>query len=303
MLPRRIALAAAMAFVAASLCACVSNAERGLSRTTLKNRAKLQETMPAYRIVEGGLGVSDGGYTFHNERFRFEFQKELDNIPGYSSEEERMRRGIEASEALNGSYDFVQNIFGLSSPRTVRVVIRKEPPSPSTPAQVVWSSVDGSVMYFSVESFQDNTILAHEMAHALLTRYRIPAWMNEGIATLVEVDYAKSPRRDMRTPTPLLLNPEGYNAVQTWRAHGERLEPSVENVMYRASYGIIKETMRRFGDDIFVKFFQTLDRETESQARRNALTMSEIVRRIDESAGSDSNEAQQFFLDLKFKID
>ncbi len=281
-----------------ALAGCVSNPNRGLSRTTLENRAKMKEKMPSYQILEGNLGVSGEGFVFENQRFRFEFKKELTEVDGYRTEEDRRARGLTASKELNSSYDFVRQLFGVAAPDTIRVVIQEKWPSPSTPAYVSWSSVDGIVMYFGVDSFQDRSILAHEMAHALISRFQIPTWLNEGIATLVEVDHAKSKREDMKLPSPLLLDSNGYNAVQTWRSHEAEENQYSEIAMYRASYSIIKDALRRFGNDVFLKFFQRLDAEKRGLGE---LTLQEIIERIDRVTGR--QDAQAFFEELKFRIE
>lgn len=281
-----------------ALAGCVSNPHRGLSRTTLENRAKMKEKMPTYQILEGNLGVSGEGFVFENQRFRFEFKKELTEVDGYRTEDDRRARGLTASKELNSSYEFVRKLFGVSAPKTIRVVIQEKWPSPSTPAYVSWSSVDGIVMYFGVDSFQDRSILAHEMAHALISRFQIPTWMNEGIAVLVEVDHAKSKRQDMKLPSPLLLDQDGYNAVQTWRSHEGGGSEYSEIAMYRASYSVIKDALRRFGNDIFLKFFQQLDAEKRGLGE---LTMQEIIERIDRATGR--QDAQAFFEELKFRIE
>ena len=244
------------------------------------------------------MGVSGEGFIFENERFRFEFKKELTEVDGYRTEEDRRARGLKASKELNSSYEFVRKLFGVEAPRTIRVVIQEKWPSPSTPAYVSWSSVEGIVMYFGVDSFQDNSILAHEMAHALISRFQIPTWLNEGIATLVEVDHAKSKRGDMKLPSPLLLDQNGYNAVQTWRSHEAEGSEYSEIAMYRASYSVVTDALRRFGNDIFLKFFQQLDAE---KRERRELTMREIIQRIDRATGR--QDAQAFFEELKFRIE
>lgn len=281
-----------------TLTGCVSNPNRGLSRTTLENRAKMKEKMPTYQILEGSLGVSGEGFVFENERFRFEFKKELVEVDGYRTEEERRARGLTASKELNSSYEFVRQLFGVFAPETIRVVIEEKWPSPVNPAYVSWSSVDGIVMYFGFDSFQDRSILAHEMAHALLSRFQIPTWMDEGIATLVEVDHAKSKREDMKLPSPLLLNPDGYNAVQTWRSHEAVENEYSEIAMYRASYGIIKDALRRFGNDIFYKFFRQLQAEKRGLGD---VKLQEIIRRINRATGRE--DAQAFFEEMKFRIE
>ena len=296
MKPMRLLAACCVAVMALS--GCVSNPNRGLSRTTLENRAKMKEKMPSYQILEGSLGVSGEGFVFENKRFRFEFKKELVEVDGYRTEEDRRARGLTASKELNSSYEFVRKLFGVAAPRTIRVVIQEKWPSPSVPAYVSWSSAEGIVMYFAVDSFQDRSILAHEMAHALISRFQIPTWMNEGIATLVEVDHAKSKRGDMKLPSPLLLNPDGYNAVQTWRSHEAVENEYSEIAMYRASYGIIKDALRRFGNDVFLKFFQQLDAEKRGLGE---LTLQDIIERINRAAGR--QDAQAFFEEMKFRLE
>lgn len=281
----------------------------GLSRSVLK--AREESRGETYAVVRAGLGAHPDGYTFINERFRFEFAKEFEAVDGYEARDDRHTQGIAASDFLNGGYDFVRDIFGIEAGKQLRVVIA---PTVRDDADDAYTSTswremgDGgrmiedsqeSVMYFGKAAFEDHTVLAHEMTHALLNTYRLPAWFAEGIAALVEVDYANSARTDFGkfTIEPIGLDEDGHNVVQTWRGHGSAL-PERSSETYGSAYAIIREIRRRYGDDVYARFFQDF-RETKAHLMGGGLSLDAIIDTFNRVTGTD---VTPFFAEIKFDL-
>jgi len=273
--------------------------------------ARGNSTAELYEVIEGGLGALEDGYTFRDTRFRFEFDHAFDQVAGYETQAARHDRGVEASEILNGGYEFVGELFGLAANKELRVVIAPTLRGSSSDAYTATSwqesgtrraMVEGSensVIYFAKESFEDRTVLAHEMTHALLGAYRLPAWFAEGIATLVEVDYGKSKRIDLAkfTIAPIGLDDRGYNVIQTWRGHESGLpERSLET--YGSAYAIVREISRRYGAHVYPLFFQELLR-TKAHLSGTGLSLATIVDTLNDVTGAD---VAPFFEEIAFDV-
>jgi len=261
-----------------------------------------------YQVVEKGLGADPDGYTFHSARFRFEFSKEFDAIEGYRTPEERFERGKAASAILDGGYEFVRNLFGVDAKGPLRVLVfpALDGRADDATTQVEWDTlgdkrVEGServTMRFGRWAFESKATLAHELTHALLARYGLPAWLDEGIATLVEHDYALGAPwvGEHATLKPLGLDANGYNILQTWRGDGNPL-PFRSTETYGAAYAIVKEMQRRYGEDLFARLFRALD-PSRRPFRPNRLTTRELIEALNRVTGEQS---ERFFEELRFR--
>jgi hypothetical protein len=275
----------------------------------MESRAK--PGLDMYGIVEGSLGALEDGYTFRNQRFRFEFDHAFDAVPGYENQDARLERGVEASDVLNDGYEFVQSIFGISVDKQLRVVIAPTVRGSASDAYTAtqWresganrSMVEGSetsVLYFGKESFEDRTVLLHEMTHALLGAYRLPAWFAEGIATFVEVDRGESKRIDVGkfTIAPIGLDESGHNVIQTWRGHDSAL-PERSLQTYGSAYAIIREIGRRYGTDVYPLFFQELLR-TKAHLSGSGLSLATIISTFNHVTETD---VTPFFEEIAFDL-
>jgi hypothetical protein len=297
-----------IAFVAigASLTGCAASNAKGLPTAVSRERARIRAN--TYQVIGKGLGAGADGYTFHSARFRFEFSKEFDTVEGYRTPNERFERGKAASAFLDGGYDFVRSIFGVDAKRPIRVVIA--PALNGNPADattfVQWDTVgdkrvegtEESTMNFGKSAFESQATLAHELTHALLSKYGLPAWMDEGIATLVEHDYANGAPwvGEHTTLKPVGLDANGYNMLQTWRGDSNPLPfRSVET--YGSAYAVVKEIQRRYGDDVFVRLFRSLD-SSKTHLRSNRLTTSELIGALNRVTGQ---QTERFFEELRFR--
>ena len=74
-----------------------------------------------------------------------------------------------------------------------------------------------------MQMYEKHGVRAHELTHAFTNIYYIPVWFSEGIAVLIQTEYAKgglhakldSLKADVRVD----LN--GVNELENWRGHTE----------------------------------------------------------------------------------
>ena len=304
---RRLVYALLLA-VALAASGCVQG-QRGLSRAAMESRANSR--VEAYQVVEAGLGALEDGYTFRNEQFRFEFDSAFDQVPGYETKEARHERGVEASDVLNASYEFVRDLFGVTVNKQLRVVVaptvlgevyraytRTSWETTGTPAVVVEGS-QTSVLYFSRKAFEDPAALAHEMTHALLDAYRLPVWFEEGITKSVEAGRAKGPRANAveYTIAPIGLDSRGHNVIQSWRGHSSELSRR-DAEAYASAHAIIREISKRYGADVYQRFFQELLR-TKAHLFAEGMSLPVLVDTFNSVTGTD---VTPFFAEIQFDV-
>jgi len=300
---RAFALSAATLMVAG----CASGGS-GLSRTVRSSRAAMRTT--TYQVVGEELGADGDGYTFLNPRFRFEFAKGFDAIDGYRTPSERHTRGKAASGVLNDSYDFVRDIFGIEAagPIHVAIAIDIEGNPHDANTRIQWQMlgeqhVEGTekvTMTFGKEAFETPSTLAHELTHALLGVYALPAWLDEGIATMVQIDHAEGVRHNSTANSlvPIGLDEQGYNVLQNWRGDASPL-PFRSAETYGAAYTIVAEIQKRFGADVFAKLFRDFQR-TKPHLQGKRLSTAQIIAGLNRVTNADTHP---FFHEIRFRTE
>jgi hypothetical protein len=296
-----------LAVVLAALCGCAGRPS-GLPRAVQQQRAAMRT--PSYRVLDAGLGAGENAYTFLNARFRFEFSRDFGHVPGYETAEARFERGRAASEVLNGGYAFVREIFGIEAHRPIRVVIVPDLDGDPSDArtEIRWRTIQDRIvadsahvtMYLGRAAFESPPALAHELTHALVGVYALPSWLDEGIATLVEMDYAHGATAAAAHArlVPLGLDADGYNVLETWRGDDSPL-PFRSPETYGAAYAIVSEIRRRYGADVFARLFRHFERTQPGRLGSRRET-ADIIAGLNRVTNQDT---RPFFEELRFRTD
>ena len=92
-------------------------------------------------------------------------------------------------------------------------------------------------------------VRVHELTHAFTNIYFLPVWFSEGIAVLIQTEYAKggthpkfdSLERDLR------VDLDGVNQLESWSGHTEN--NPLTHWRYRYAYTLVAELWERYGED------------------------------------------------------
>jgi hypothetical protein len=211
---------------------------------------------------------------------------------------------------MEGQYEFVKTIFGFEAKDKIKVNVHRLLRGSTNDAYTSMSRstkvVDGQLqavynieVYFSIETFKSRSVQAHELTHAFTQVYGLPAWLAEGMAVLVESEYAggalwAKAKRDLE---PIGFDEDGVNIIQNWRGHASTLpDRSIETYAY--AYSIVSELRQRYGDDFFKQFFALLDKDG-IHYKTEVLSSSVIVYYMSQAA---SEDLVPFFRQLKFNV-
>lgn len=254
--------------------------------------------------------ASEDGMKFESEHYILNFSDDIKKVSGFETIDERKSRGLGDLIFLEGQYDFIKKIFGFEAKDKIKIKIQSSLKGNPNDA---YTSISRSMevadnqfkaaydieVYFGIEAFRKRSVLAHELTHAFTQAYALPAWLSEGIAVLVEAEYAQGApwAKRKRSLKPIGLDENGVNVIQNWRGHGSKLpQKSIETYAY--AYSIVSELRKKYGDGFFKKFFRLLDKDG-IHYKAGVLSSSVVVYYMSQAAGED---LVPFFRQLKFNV-
>ena len=296
--------------LALSIPGCVEalkSAQGNRTKRTLYERQRL-ETYKLPKIKPKAL--SEDGLKFASEHYLLTFSEDIKKVPKFESAQERISRGLGDLIFMEGQYEFVKKIFGFEAKDKIKIIVhrtlRGNPRDAYTSMSRGMKVVEGQFqavydieVHFGIDAFNSRSVQAHELTHAFTQVYALPAWLSEGMAVLVESEYAGGAHwaKAKRSLEPLGLNENDVNIIQNWRGHGSALpDRSIETYAY--AYSIVSELRKRYGDDFFKKFFALLAKDG-IHYKAGVLSSSVIVYYMSQAAGED---LLPFFQQLKFDV-
>ena len=159
--------------------------------------------------------------------------------------------------------------------------------------------INGIQMDFPIQMYEKHGVRVHELTHAFTNIYFLPVWFSEGIAVLIQTEYAKggthpkfdSLERDLR------VDLDGVNQLESWSGHTEN--NPLTHWRYRYAYTLVAELWERYGADFYIRVFRLMERDGLHQKLAGTMKTSFLVYYFNEAAGED---LVPFFRKLHFKV-
>ena len=159
--------------------------------------------------------------------------------------------------------------------------------------------INGIQMDFPIQMYEKHGVRVHELTHAFTNIYFLPVWFSEGIAVLIQTEYAKgglhpkldSLERDIR------VDLDGVNQLESWGGHTEN--NPLTHWRYRYAYTLVAELWERYGTDFYIRVFRLMERDGLHQRLMGSMKTSFLVYYFSEAAGED---LVPFFRKLHFKV-
>ena len=288
-------------------CAALEEAQR---RKQERTRQQQQERYVTFERPTTEIEMAADGLTLESEHYTFTFAADLLTHPDYDDPDERQNVGKGALLFMESLYNYVHDIFGFEPEHQLKVNLRQTHhgstnlATTSTRTQTIYQNgewlkvVEGIEMDFPIAMFNQRDVRAHELTHAFTNIYLLPTWFAEGIAVLVQVEYArgKSHRR-LDLHADLETDLDGRNAVQFWKGHLSA--DQLTQWRYSYSYSIVAELKNRFGEDFYPAVFQLMEEDQLHQRLPGEMATSFLVYYLSQAAGQD---LFSFFEELKFDI-
>ena len=288
-------------------CAALEEAQRRKQERTLQQQ---QERYVTFERPTTEIEMGADGLTLESEHYSFTFAPDLLTHPDYDEPDERQSVGKGALLFMESLYSYVHDIFGFEPEHQLNVNLRQTHhgstrlATTSTRTATIYQNgewlkvVEGIDMDFPVAMFNQRDIRAHELTHAFTNIYLLPTWFAEGIAVLVQVEYArgKSHRR-LDLHEELKTDLDGRNAVQYWKGHLSA--DQLTQFRYSYSYSIVAELKKRYGEDFYPTVFRLIEEDQLHQRLPGEMTTSFLVYYLSQAANQD---LVPFFKELKFQV-
>ena len=159
--------------------------------------------------------------------------------------------------------------------------------------------INGIQMDFPIQMYEKHGVRVHELTHAFTNIYFLPVWFSEGIAVLIQTEYAKGgthPKLDS-LERDLRVDLDGVNQLESWSGHTE--SNPLTHWRYRYAYTLVAELWERYGADFYIRVFRLMEADGLHQKLVGTMKTSFLVYYFSEAAGED---LVPFFRKLHFKV-
>ena len=238
-----------------------------------------------------------------------------DDLLGHASFDEVAKRETFARSALSymeSLYDAMHRLFGFKPKHKIHVTLHdiyqgtRLAASTTTNYRYGFQNgrhvkfVNGIRMNFPLTMYERHGVRAHELTHAFTNIYFLPVWFSEGIAVLIQTEYAKGgthPKFDSLKGEYLRVDLDGVNQLENWGGHLDG--GPLTQWRYSYAYTLVAELRKRYGNDFYIKVFQLMETDALHQRLEGKMRTSFLVYYLSKAAGED---LVPFFEDLQFKV-
>ena len=246
-----------------------------------------------------------------SDHYTLEFAEDLLVLDGFDEVEERQNsRGVR-SVIWKASNDAMNRLFGFQPEHPIKVTLhhfyrgsnlaaftRTEYGSGIQDGRYV-KLIKGIQMDFPIQMYEKHGVRVHELTHAFTNIYFLPVWFSEGIAVLIQSEYAQGglhPKLDS-LERDLRVDLDGVNELEGWGGHTEN--NPLTQWRYRYAYTLVAELWERYGADFYIRVFELMERDGLHLKLAGTMRTSFLVYYFSEAAGED---LVPFFRKLHFKV-
>ncbi len=246
-----------------------------------------------------------------SDHYTLTFAKDLHGHPELDSAEARKTFAESALGYMESLYDAMNRLFGFRPEHKIHVTLHDIYQGTRLAATTTTNyryefqngqylkSVNGIKMDFPLAMYEKHGVRAHELTHAFTNIYFLPVWFSEGIAVLIQTEYAHGgthPKFDSLKGY-LKVDLDGVNQLENWGGHLDG--GPLTQWRYRYSYTLVSELRERYGNDFYIKVFELMEADALHQRLEGKMRTSFLVYYLSKAAGED---LVPFFRELQFKV-
>ena len=246
-----------------------------------------------------------------SDHYTLKFAEDLRVLEGFDEVEERELFTRSALGYMESLYEAMNRLFGFQPEHKIHVTLhhlyRGSNLSAVTRTDYRSGILDGRYvkfinsiqMDFPIRMYEKHGVRVHELTHAFTNIYFLPVWFSEGIAVLIQTEYAKGgthPKFDS-LEGDLRVDLDGVNQLESWGGHTEN--NPLTHWRYRYAYTLVAELWKRYGTDFYIRVFRLMERDGLHQKLEGTMKTSFLVYYFSEAAGED---LVPFFRKLHFKV-
>ena len=290
-------------------CAALEEARERRDKRLLeeRNASSLMLKSPEAKIDEDN--ITDDALFGESVHYTLKFAEDLHKHPKFDEVSERKEFILSALGYMESLYDAMYEHFGFHPEHKIHVTLhdtfRGSRLGAFTTTQYrrgmqdgrYIKSIEGITMDFPMQMYEKQGVRAHELTHAFTNIYYIPVWFSEGIAVLIQTEYAKGglhPKYDsLKVDVRIDIN--GKNELENWGGHTEN--SPLTQWRYRYAYTLVAELWERYGPDFYIKVFELMEADGLHRQLEDLMPTSILVYYFSQAAGED---LVPFFRNLYF---
>ena len=250
-------------------------------------------------------------YDGESDHYTLTFAKDLYDHPELDFVEERDAFARSALGYMESLYDAMNRLFGFRPQHKIHVTLHDIYQGTRLAATTTTNYrygfqngqylkfVNGIKMDFPLAMYEKHGVRAHELTHAFTNIYFLPVWFSEGIAVLIQTEYAQGgthPKFDS-LKGDLRVDLDGVNQLENWSGHLDG--GPLTQWRYRYSYTLVSELRERYGNDFYIKVFELMEADALHQRLEGKMRTSFLVYYLSKAAGEN---LVPFFQELQFKV-
>ena len=260
---------------------------------------------------KGNVHVAADARTAESAHYSITFAEDLKTHEGFDDVAERRTFAESALGYMESLYYEMNAVFGFQPEHKIHVTLhnlyRGATNRATTTTEYRYEVsgnaslkyVTGIQMDFPLAMYNKPTVRVHELTHAFTNIYFLPTWFNEGLAVLMETEWAKGglhPKFDS-LDVHLKRNMNGLNDLEDWESHGGQSE--LIEWRYRYAYTVVSELRERYGADLYIKVFRLMEADQLHNKLPVKMPTSFLVYYLNQASGAD---LVPFFQDLAFPV-
>jgi hypothetical protein len=289
-------------------CPALQEAQRlRAERQLAKRNANDLSLAPSDATIKFEPNPTKGNPHGESDHYTLTFAEDLLANKYFDEEVEREQLTTTALGYMESLYNALHDIFGFKPEHKIHVTFydlyRGTNRVADTWTQYGYAAngryVAGIKINFPMAMYEKHGVRVHELTHAFTNIYFLPTWFSEGIAVLMQTEYAKGGlhRKLPHLERHLETDSNGVNELENWGGHGEI--GSSTQWRYSYAYTLVSELRKRHGDDFYIKVFELMDVDKLHQKLRGEMPTSFLVYYFSRAAGTD---LVPFFENLRFKV-
>lgn len=255
--------------------------------------------------------VTEDALFGESDHYTIKFAEDLQQLPAFDEIAERKEFTESALLYMESLYEAMHELFGFHPQHKIHVTLHDTYRGSRLGAFTTTEyrrgmldgryvkAINGIKMDFPMQMYEKHGVRAHELTHAFTNIYYIPVWFSEGIAVLIQTEYAKGGLHakldSLKVDARVDIN--GVNELENWGGHTEN--SPLTQWRYRYAYTLVAELWERYGADFYIKVFELMEADGLHQQLEDLMPTSILVYYFSQAAGED---LVPFFRNLYFKV-
>ena len=290
-------------------CTALEEAQLRREKRILKERDAASLML---RPSKATISIREDALFGESDHYTLKFAEDLRVLEGFDEVKEREEFTRSALSYMESLYDAMNRLFGFRPKHKIHVTLHNLYRGTNLAAYTrtdyrsgvledgrYVKLVNGIQMDFPIRMYEKHGVRVHELTHAFTNIYFLPVWFSEGIAVLIQSEYAKGglhPKFDS-LEADLRVDLDGVNQLEGWGGHTDN--NPLTQWRYRYAYTLVAELWERYGEDFYIRIFALMERDGLHQKLVGTMKTSFLVYYFSEAAGED---LVPFFQKLHFKV-